>query len=316
MPILNRNQRTVLSFHDDVIRYAHSRRPDPKALIRHGEAPLPEGVIESGVIQDEKQFTDILKQCVKDWKLRRQEAYFHIPDSTVVLRKHKIPLDVPLEEAYGHLYSELGETLHLPFQQPVFDIYPLGEKEGERELLVFAAPEHVIETYQRALTKAGLKPVVADVSALSVFRLVEWLDLVTKEDHDLVIQFRGDAVNLSVFHQGIPYLMRYISFAESLRVVQDGESEDHEGDQLHLVSTIRTEIDKVLNFYRYSLHQGQKGVTRIVITGDSAIERELHREFSAEGYKVLPSMDEKTDEPYAILRTHNEVAGLILKNEV
>lgn len=156
---------------DHVIRYIDSKRPHLHGVTAFGEHFLESGIIQEGKIIDAARLASILKECIRKWKIQNREVQFLVPDSVIIVRKVDIPLEVKDEEIKGHLYLELGTSLHLPFDNPIFDVDFLEEKEDKKEILLFAAPEQVVNEYAQILKSVGLKPIAADVSSLAIYRL-------------------------------------------------------------------------------------------------------------------------------------------------
>lgn len=58
---------------------------------------------------------------------------FLVPDSRLVIRKVAIPKDIKDDEIKGYLYLEMGTSIHLPFEEPIFDVVLLEETEEKRK---------------------------------------------------------------------------------------------------------------------------------------------------------------------------------------
>ncbi|MGP7816825.1 hypothetical protein [Niallia sp. 01092] len=50
---------------------------------------------------------------------------------------------------------EFGTSIHVPFEDPVFDYYLLQEREhNKQQILLFAAPEHAVSSYTDLVEEA------------------------------------------------------------------------------------------------------------------------------------------------------------------
>ncbi|MGC8141150.1 hypothetical protein ACP3W2_27375, partial [Salmonella enterica] len=76
------------------------------------------------------QLTEVLEQCVDEWKIKRRRVRFLVPDPLVVIRKISLPKDVDVEDIRSYLFMEIGATIPLPFEDAVFD-YAVLEKTKE-----------------------------------------------------------------------------------------------------------------------------------------------------------------------------------------
>ena len=57
------------------------------------------------------------------------------------------------------MYLELGTSIHLPFEEPVFDAVVLSEEKDKKEVLIFAAPEENVMEYSQLFSdvKASIR---------------------------------------------------------------------------------------------------------------------------------------------------------------
>lgn len=218
---------------------------------------------------DRETVTMILEECVDEWKLKNRRVRFLVPDPVVVIRRLQLPNDLQEDEIRGYLFMELGTTIHLPFEHPVFD-YALLEKTNEKlAILLFAAPEPIVRDYAELLEEVGLRPIAADVSPLCVYRLFHAADQVRRDDHLLIVQIDESAVNVSAFFNDVPMFMRQLLFEVPSEPV-------HRDEWFRPFEDVYKEIERVMNFYRFSLHQGNAQITRIFLTGDHRKLSNLH----------------------------------------
>ncbi|RFU65878.1 type IV pilus biogenesis protein PilM [Peribacillus glennii] len=265
-------------FKDHVIRYTELKQYNPPVIQTCGEYYLPAGIIKDGKIIDFDALQDIVEQCIDEWKISKRQVRFLVPDPCIVIRKIMIPKDVKNDEIEGYLYLELGSTIHLPFEDPVFDTVILGQNQVKRELLLFAAPEEIVSDYSSLLQACRLSPIAADISPLSLYRLYHLSDPSLVNEHVMLVQFDLQAVNASIFVEDKPIFMRHIPIPDgedqwekaSLRNNNDGYLL-YTGDKeqyMQMLGHTYTEIERVLDFYKYSLNQEQESVTKILISGD------------------------------------------------
>lgn len=321
-----KQSRTAIIIKDHVIRYVSAKRPDIDAIHSFGERYLPYGVIRDGKILEPSTLETILHSCVQEWGIRKKHVQFIVPNAYTVLRNVQVPLNVKKAEVKGYLYSIIGETLHLPFEEPAIDVHDLGERDGQRDTLLIAAPEKNVQQINEILETVKLKPNAADISALAYYRLYHALDLDNKSDHFLYVQLDILRMNITIFHDQKPVFMRNIKlgFEEAHWQLINNVDEGivFQGDESEIVSQIQdvfTEVERIMNFYRSTVHQGKLGVTKLVITGDNPYIHEV-----AERCKHTLNITVETIDNTAIhtingnivpMRFH-EVVGLALKKEV
>ncbi|WP_165389339.1 type IV pilus biogenesis protein PilM [Fictibacillus sp. BK138] len=292
-------KRINLIIQDHVIRYIDMKQPEQLDVKSSGERYLPEGLIQDGVITDRETLLNILEECVEDWGIKGREVQFLIPDSKLVIRKHQVPNNLNNEEIKGYLYMELGSTIHLPFEDPVFEYVLLETNEENKEILLFAASEQMVSEYSSLLSQAKLKPVVADVSCLSLYRLIFMNRLVSVEDHALCLQFEIPAIQLSIFHHHKPYFFNHLKLEtdfKSWNFNQYNSGVQHirwEGDPGYVHGLIEdklVEIDRIINYYKFTINHGRQGITKVILSGELP---ELHY--------IQERMQQKLDIPVLIL---------------
>lgn len=260
---------------DHVIRYIELIKPN--MINTYGERRLPSGIIREGNILEKETFKMILEECIEKWNIKGAKLSFCVPDALNVIRRTTVSSQIPNDEVKGEMYFELGEKFHLPFENPILEVSVVGETEQEKEVIIVASPEKVVNDYQSIFKEVKLKPIVADVSSLSLYRLFHSLDLANHVDHFLFVQINMDSINMTVFHRDKPLFTRHIRRAideelwelttNRLGIIDwtfIGEHQQLEG-QIHDFSI---ELDRIMNFYHFSLHKGNEKVTKVVITGD------------------------------------------------
>jgi type IV pilus assembly protein PilM len=273
-----RSKVVNLVLNDHSIRYVELKQKNPAIPLHYGQRFLPAGIISDGKIQDFDTLVNILDECIDEWKISKREVRFTVPDSLVIIRKVSIPSDVKEDEIHGYLYLELGTSIHLPFEDPVFDIILLGGDEQKQEILVFAAPEKYVSEFADLFKISKLKPIAADISPLAIYRLYHQNALKAENEVLLTVQFDLDVVSMCVFEEHIPVFMRHIpgDLKDSWKVKRGrgrNASQElvYEGEISELsfqLDDIYRDITKLMDFYRYSLTQGKKEVTRILVNGD------------------------------------------------
>ncbi|WP_458412345.1 type IV pilus biogenesis protein PilM [Schinkia sp. CFF1] len=271
--LLGKKRVANLVIKDHVIRYVEIRSSSPLSIRMQGERELPPGIIHEGNIIDKDSFIMILEECVEEWKIKGQDVRFIVPDSFIVIRTVEVPNDLNDDEIKGYLYLELGTSIHLPFEDPVFDLFVLGTTDNKKNILLFAAPEQIVLDYVEVLEEVKLKPVVADISPLSIYRLYANLDLAHPKDHLMVVYFDMTMVNISLFHDHKPVFMRHlmIDLNYSLWKKNYNGKFEWKGNQDDLNGQIEDtfmEIDRIMNFYRFSMQQGNQEINRILLAGD------------------------------------------------
>nr|WP_263325555.1 pilus assembly protein PilM [Neobacillus sp. Marseille-Q6967] len=301
-----KNRIVNLTLNDHSIRFVELKQADPPAAQKWCERFLPPGIITDGKIIDHDSLTNILEQCIDEWKINRRQVRFLVPDPLVIIRKVSIPADIQDDEIKGYLYLELGSSIHLPFEEPVFDYFPLPNTGKTKDLLLFAAPEQYVMEYTELLSSLKLNPVAADISPLALYRLYYHLGNATENEVLFTVQFDLTSVNLCIFEETVPLVMRQFPLPfdiEKWEVKQNtiGNMEFiFTGDTEELVmqfEDILNEINKLVDFYRYTLTNEKRDITKFLLNGDhpmlTAIFDEMQERFEIPVEMINQESDEK-----------------------
>lgn len=290
----SKNRIINLVLNDHSIRLLELKQANPPAAQRWSERFLPPGIISDGKITDMETLDNILVECIDEWKIHHRSVRFIVPDPLVIIRKVSVPAEIQDDEMQGYLYLELGSSIHLPFEEPVFDYYLLANNGKTKDLLLFAAPEQQVMEYVELFSKNRLNPVAADISPLALYRLYYQLDHASQNEVLFTVQFDLTSVNLCIFEESVPLVMRQFAFPFNLdqwEVKKDRSGllmVKFKGDTNELViqfQDIFNEINKLIDFYRYSLKKEKHDVTKFLLNGDHPMLRAIHEEMK-ERYDV------------------------------
>jgi type IV pilus assembly protein PilM len=265
--LFNKNKNKInIVISDQWIRFVELKSVSPLHIHHFGEKRIADGMISDGKIIEKEAFQALLEECVLDWGIKKREVQFIVPNTQMIIRKMEISSDIEEDEVKSHLFLEIGTSIHLPFENPVFDVVVVGNKGDKKEIILVAAPEDMVMEYRQLLTDAHLKPVVADISPLAFYRYVHSLDLTRKEDHEMLLYFNQANVAVSIFHDHQPVFFRPIGLGEDREVMD--ERVYHNDFQSLQFDDVMKEIDKVISFYRYTLTNDEAMINKVYVTGD------------------------------------------------
>lgn len=309
LSFLSRKARVVtVTIEEDAIRHVELKSASPLALNCAEEMDLPEGIIEDGKIVDAEALGSILDKAVNQWGISRKSVRFLAPDEFVIIRKTPYPEDLQPDELKGHFFIEMGSTLYLPFEDPVFDAVPLTTNKEEKEAIIIASKESVVRDYEKVLEEAKLTPVVADIAPLALYRLGHLQHDFTADEHIMLIDVQFSKMTVSIFHDHYPLFMRSLDFD---LVMGAGQS-----DEEAITSFIEVEAEKLANFYRYNLNNGDQGITCVICSGEfSDWLRFQSRLESRFGVSVMPlvTQDIPSNNAARVTGRFNRAIGLALK---
>ncbi|MGH2318261.1 type IV pilus biogenesis protein PilM [Planococcus sp. SE5232] len=308
LSFLSRKARVVtITIEEDAIRHVDLKSSLPIELNCAEEHLLPAGIIEEGKIVDAEALASVLDKAVNQWGLSKKSVRFLAPDEFVIIRKVPYPEDVEADELKGHFFIEIGSTLYLPFEDPVFDVVPYHPEEEQPEAIIIASKESVMQSYEDVFDQVKLKAVVADITPLALYRLGYLQHDFQEDEHIMLIDLQSKKMTVSIFHEHFPMFMRPVDLE-----VENPDS----ADRTAVMETIEIEAEKLANFYRYNMNSGEIGISKIICNGEfydwESFQQSLEMRFQIPVLPlvidVIPCGDEK-DVP----RRFNRAIGLALK---
>ncbi|MFC9540945.1 type IV pilus biogenesis protein PilM [Lysinibacillus sp. NPDC056959] len=276
MFIKKKKSHVSIEIKDYILRAIVAKGADPSQWKGY-EMPLAQGMVEGSVIHDEMELFDVMKNDVAKWAGKKQNARIFVPDTSVLLKSFEHPDDIEWHELKGYVEMELGQSIHLPFQDPLIDVY--DPKPSDGQAMLFAAPSEEVTKMIGLLLDASLEPQVADIRALCNIRLLEYLQLIKDNRTYLIADWSINELSISIFSFGQLEFLRYQSFDTDLSEWKFEEKEefsfsyrlDAEDDYRIILTDQMLEIDRIMNFFKFSLHKGEKSVDEIIILGDNPL---------------------------------------------
>ncbi|MFC7061645.1 type IV pilus biogenesis protein PilM [Halobacillus seohaensis] len=303
------------------IRYVISKPFDKNSIVAFGESILPRDLIVEGVIQDSRRFEMQIEDILNHHRLKTKILYFAVPDSSVIIRHQKVPEQVEWDEVKGYLYSQLGESIHLPYENPVFDHANLGEYNGEKNVLFVAYPEERLNQLKDSFNEVKLKPEVAELTSFSVYRLYESYKKVPDEEHILIVEWNIDGIVLTVFNKGIPQFSRQMKSNldhQSWKVTSNDSERWLEWRGTHstiqgYVSDQLEEMSRIMNFYKFSVKEGKAEISKVLLTGDWTYRSELFETMNSRFSLLVETVELDQLEIDSLPNRFADVVGLSFK---
>ncbi|GKV65708.1 MULTISPECIES: type IV pilus biogenesis protein PilM [unclassified Sporosarcina] len=315
-PFMGRRKRThSLTIEDDAVRYVRIKTHDPLVLDTAQEIAIPANVLEEGRITDEAALKQVLTEAAAEWGLAKRDVAFLAPDAYVIIRRVAYPDTVEDEELKGHFFIEIGSTIYLPFDDPVFDVVPYTANAAQHEAILIASKESVMQAYEDALESAKMVPVVADIAPLSLYRLAFKEYQFTGEEHILLADLRGRSLTVSIFYSHFPLFIRSMELEIPLSLTTGEEINEHQVEP----TTIVMELEKLANFYRFNLAENEATITHLVWNGTYGQQDELlqlvKERLAIEAFPLVKEPIRCADGSFISAEYHRAV-GLALKEEV
>lgn len=244
---------------------------------------VPQGVIQNGVIQDEDKLVECLKDIKKQYKLRAQRVHISINSTNILLRPiHLEPL--PKKYLDNAIELEIANNMQLPFTDFTYDYVILDSNKDQRmsdlepsnliEIMLVIASKSMLEQYMNVFHKLRMEVTCVDLAPLAMYRvLAKERGEQSIEKVLLGINIHPNFVEITIFHQSILQFSRNVMLEQHNYWASnnDMESEPKFNIESYSIDLLR-ELERIVNFYQYTLNNRDIELNEIVVTGQLPVE--------------------------------------------
>ena len=262
-----------LRFYEKSISYL-SIDPQKRTILDKGYLIFDTPLLQEGKVTNPGLIKTRLDALVKEKKWKNTKVSMVLPDDFVTIRFENIPSQLDASEVKDYLDLHINISIRLPFDHPKVDFELVKQTEENQTILLAAYPGEEVRIYLDLLQDIGLKPEVADISALSVYRVVKELDTLSikSSDHVMLLQWHPLDLSITVFNNDIPQFNRQTRLSrlsDSWTLSEEGVwtwkhsqelLQDNLSDQLN-------GLERFIEFYRYSVLNGEGTIETIILTG-------------------------------------------------
>ncbi|MEW9699791.1 type IV pilus biogenesis protein PilM [Paenibacillus sp. SI8] len=273
-----------------------SQQTSPPRVLGYGTEIIQPGCIQNGRIVDQRPVLQSLQKLVSEKKVKTNEVHFVVPSALSMLRFLKFP-DLPDKELGKLVQFEINNHLHFPFARPFYDFVNLNgtastvsssksssiDNENDANLIdvMLAAVEgNVVEAYTELLTSAKLRPISAEIKALSLYRLMNAAYAEEMPETLLAVDITENNADLIIIHQGKLQLARNVPIRALTRLSEDVRLQPKKEDLEHHYEELVDEMDRLIKFYRYTLNHRDHEVSCVYVSGDIRDRKVLQRVLS------------------------------------
>ncbi|NQX63242.1 pilus assembly protein PilM [Paenibacillus qinlingensis] len=263
------NKRIGITIDQTGVRYVTIKKKKSWEIGTSGYLPIPPGIIVEDHIMNSESLSLQVKHWVKTEKIRGASATLAIPTSQIIIRKMRIP-SIKAAELSQLVELEVETALRLPFEDPVYDFIKVGHDDESTQVLVFAAPKKLIQSYVDVFEDAGIHVRAVEISATALARAIS----AHQQDfihESMLISLDRNSLEVYMLQYGNPIFMRTISLMDHAAMDTDELTSDQVGE-------IIAEISRMLSFYQYSIQEGASRISHIIVTGANETRIQLHRE--------------------------------------
>lgn len=245
-----------------------------KTVLEKNELVFDTAIIQDGKVSNVSLLETRLDALIKEKKWKNAKVSIILPDDFVTIRQEKIPVQLASNEIKDYLNLHINQSIRLPFDDPSIDFEVISKDETTQTVFITAYPGDQIRNYLSLLENVSLKPEVADISSLCMYRVLSSQSKVTfsEDAHILMLQWNPVDTSIMVFHKGIPQFNRHTRstrLMDSWNLTKTGNWE-WKADESELSDFNEEQLnglERFMEFYRYSVMNGEGSITNIVLSG-------------------------------------------------
>lgn len=189
-----------LDISDQSLRLAQMSKAGKKIKIQsYNEAKLPAGCLINGEIKQPEVFAEALNKLMKT-KFGRgelsREAIIALPETETFLKSLEIEAD-KTEELAEKIKAALPQSLPLDLAELYWD-WQIAKQNGNKyQIVIGASPKKIVDDYLRVFAETGIIPVVLEVEAAAIARLL--VEYNKEEEPQIIIDIGHNRAGLFLY---------------------------------------------------------------------------------------------------------------------
>lgn len=234
---------------NEFIKICEMQKNKNTVMVHHATSvQTPADTVEDGLVRDIGQVADAIRRALTEEQIMTKEVTFVLNSSRVATKEVILPL-VKRERIQELVNANASEYFPVNIDDYVLSYTVLEEKRTKEEqksrILVFAAPELMVQSYFDLANILGMKIKAVDYAGNSTLQLIK---IQIDEKPTLVVQLGMDTTIVSVMNNNILQLQRTIPYGESLLLNSVMESRNVKANvALELLSSaqiVKDSLDK------------------------------------------------------------------------
>ena len=222
-----------------------------KRVQKWARLPLEPGLVRDGVILDEAQVTERLKELFKVAKVTVDRVIAGLSGLSSIYRLITLP-ELPeavQDEAIRH---EARRVVPVSLEQVYLAYQPIPGMKGETRLFLAAYPRNAADALIRTLRQAGVEPYLMDLAPLALCRNVN-------EPRAIIVNAWSTNLDVVVMADRVPQVIRSLSLPSEATSLSE------------ILPAITEELDRTIAFYNSShLESPLDSTVPIFVSGDLA----------------------------------------------
>jgi len=235
--------------------------------------PLEPGLISQGLVVDEEQVADKVKQIFKETRAKTDKVIIALSGRDSLYRIISLP-ELPEAILPEAVRREAKRTIPTPLEEVYFSYQRLPSPRGESRLFLVTFPRNPVDVMVRTLRQAGVKPYIMDLAPLALCRIPD-------EPRAIIVNARLDHLDVLVLADRLPQIIRRLSLPTEAESLEER------------LPFIAEEFNRTVAFYNSShMEKPLDSTVPVFVCGDLAEEPDIWQSVvGGAGYSVsaLPS---------------------------
>ncbi len=258
---------TTLFIRDDTVNLLVV---EGKQIKKWASLPLEPGLVKQGLVLDEAQVADRVKELFKLEKASTANVIVGLSGHNSLYRLITLP-ELPealIAEAVKH---EARRVIPMPLDEVYLSYQLLPAPEGERRIFLAAYPRNITDALIRTLQRAGIELHIMDLAPLALCRILD-------EPQGIIVNARLDHLDIMVMVDRFPQLIRRLALPSEAESLSEK------------LPTIIEELNRTVAFYNSS-HQDKPidSTMPVFVSGDLAQVPENWQSLASQlSYPVSP----------------------------
>ncbi|MFC2062389.1 type IV pilus biogenesis protein PilM [Chloroflexota bacterium] len=222
-----------------------------KRVHKWARLPLETGLVSDGVIVDEAQVTEQLKELFRLSKVSPSKVIAGISGLNSIYRLITMP-ELPEAVQAEAVRHEAGRVIPVSLDQVYLSYQALPAAKGEALIFLAAFPKNAADSLIRTLRQADVEPYLMDLAPLALCRTAD-------EPRAIIINAWSTNLDIVVMVDRIPQVLRSLSLPSESTSPSD------------ILPAIAEELDRTITFYNSGHLEKPLGSTvPILVSGDLA----------------------------------------------
>lgn len=266
---------------DDQLKLVQISKKRRQSIVTHYAVEnIPAGLIQNGMIQNVDKLRQILKTVKRQLKIGHRKINLAINSPNILLRPLQMP-KVDKKLLAKAIEMEITNNIQLPFQQFTYDYALIPEREttsefetegSKQELMLVIASKEMLESYVALFKTVNFEVVNIDLAPISFLRILELEHKNSMEQLFIGINLHPHFAEISIFSDTVLRLSRNVSFNLQSYVIADQLEHSIDNTETYnyeaYSSDLVREVERILNFFRYTLNHREQQLDKIVLTGN------------------------------------------------